>query len=290
MLRGAALVLALSFVAAACGPGAQDGAPVAETTELRRAAGPNAYHFVAIADWGTGFAVQQELGRRMCQLHDSHPFDIVVTAGDNIYEVGARSAFRAKFYEPFACLFNRDVRFHATLGNHDIQTRNGRPELNEERFGMRGRNYVLQEGGVRFVMVDSNNLRKDWLRRALNTEEGDRWTVVVFHHPVYSPSDHHPEDHLRPSLPRLFARKDVDLVINGHAHVYAVTKPLKKIRYVVTGGGSASPHDCSPRRYLQRCIESYEFLSIEAGNQAIHVTAIPPDGAPIDTFRTEGRS
>ena len=32
------------------------------------------------------------------------------------------------------------------------------------------------------------------------------------------------------------------------------------------------------------------FLSIEAGNQAMHVTAIPPTGDPIHTFRTEGRS
>jgi acid phosphatase len=277
-------------VATACAPGAPGSQGSNERAgELARSAGPNAYHFVAIADWGTGYSIQHDLGRRMCELHDEHPFDIVVTAGDNIYEVGARSAFQEKFYEPFACLFNRDVRFHSTLGNHDIQTRNGRPELNEERFGMDGRNYVVREGGVRFVMVDSNNLRKDWLRGALDTEDSDRWTIVVFHHPVYSPSDHHPEDNLRPALPRMFVRKNVDLVINGHAHVYAVTKRLKDIRYVTTGGGSASLHECSPRWYTQRCLERYEFLSIEAGHQAIHVTAIPPSGDPIDTFRTEGR-
>lgn len=287
------LLLSSLVLLASCGLGASGEGPArsAQSSSLDAAAGPNAYHFVAIGDWGTGFSTQSAIGRRMCELHDSNPFDIVVTAGDNIYEVGARSAFEAKFYRPFACLLDRDVRFHATLGNHDILTRNGRPELNESRFGMDGRNYVVRDGGVRFVMADSNNLRKRWLRGALRTEEGDRWTIVVFHHPVYSSSTgHESAEDFRYTLPKMFAKRGVDLVINGHTHVYAVTKPLKRIRYVTTGGGSASPHDCARRWYTARCIEEYHFLSIEAGNRAIHVTAIPPDGSPIDTFRTEGRS
>ena len=287
------VALTALFLLASCGLGDSiSGEPSSiENAPVDAAAGPNAYHFVAIGDWGTGFDTQHALGRRMCQLHDQRPFDIVVTSGDNIYEVGARSAFEAKFYDPFACLFDRNVRFHATLGNHDIITRNGRPELNEERFGMDGRNYVVREDGVRFVMVDSNDLRKRWLRNALETEEGDRWTIVLFHHPVYSSSTgHESEGDFRFSLPKMFASRGVDLVINGHTHVYSLTKPLKKIRYVVTGGGSASPHECARRWYTARCIEEYHFLSVEAGNRAIHVTAIPPEGAPIDTFRTEGRS
>lgn len=289
------LLLATLLFAASCGLGTSasgpDGGTSSKNAPIAAAAGPNAYHFVAIGDWGTGFSTQTALGRRMCELHDTDPFDIVVTAGDNIYEVGARTAFASKFYRPFACLFNRNVRFHATLGNHDIQTRNGRPELNEPRFGMEGRNYVVRQGGVRFVLADSNALRKAWLRRALQPEEGDRWTIVVFHHPVYSSSTgHESEGDLRYALPKMFVNNGVDLVINGHTHVYAVTKPLKKIRYVTTGGGSASPHECARRWYTARCIERYHFLSVKAGNRAIHVTAIPIDGGPIHTFRTEGRS
>ena len=103
---------------------------------------------------------------------------------DHIADLGERNTIGLD------SLFDREVRFRATLGNHDIITRNGRPELNEARFGMNGRNYVVREGGVRFVMVDSNDLRRRWLRGALQAEEGDRWTVVVFHHPVYSSSKH----------------------------------------------------------------------------------------------------
>lgn len=284
-------VIALALLASGCGLGSSSPGPVSDgAEEVAAAAGPNAYHFLAIGDWGTGNDTQYALGRRMCELHDAKPFDIVVTAGDNIYEEGARSAFEPKFYEPFACLLERGVQFRSTLGNHDIITRKGRPELNEERFGFEGRNYVVREGGIRFVQVDSNRLRREWLREALRPEEGDRWTIVTFHHPVYSSSTGHPsEGDFRYTLTKLFARSGVDLVINGHTHLYALTKPLKQIRYVTTGGGSASPHECARRWYTARCIVEYHFLSIEAGNRAIHVTAVPPEGDPIDTFRTEGR-
>jgi predicted phosphodiesterase len=279
-------------VLAGCGLG--DGAePSSPAENLERASehvGPNAFHFVAIGDWGTGYPIQHALGRRMCELRRESPFDLVVTAGDNIYETGARSDFKPKFYDPFRCLLRNGVQFRAALGNHDLGTRNGRPELNEPRFGMNGRNYVIRKGGVRFVMADSNALRRRWLRRALQTEEGDRWTVVVFHHPVYSPSNDHPsEGDFRHTLPPMFEEAGVDLVINGHTHVYSVTEPLHKIRYVITGGGSASPHSCDPRWYTERCIVQYHFLSISAGTERISVVAIGPQGQQIDRFRTAGR-
>lgn len=265
------------------------GTPVAAPEATYSPPG-NGYHFLAIGDWGTGWQAQRTLGRRMCELRKHAPFDVVVTAGDNIYETGNPKDFRAKFYEPFRCLLRKGVQFRAALGNHDIHTRNGRPELNEPRFGMNGRNYVIREGGVRFVIADSNNMRKDWMRQAIQTEDGDRWTVVVFHHPVYSSSAHHESTaNFRHMLPPIFEKHGVDLVINGHTHVYAVTKPLHRIRYVVTGGGSASPHSCNPRWFTERCIVEYHFLSVSAGTNRLTVAAIGPTGETIDRFRTTGR-
>jgi hypothetical protein len=70
------------------------------------------------------------------------------------------------------------------LGNHDIVTNNGSPELDEPAFGMHRRNYVVRASGVRFVFANSNGIRKKWLRRVTRVEGGDNWTVVSFHHPV----------------------------------------------------------------------------------------------------------
>lgn len=250
----------------------------------------NGYHFVSIGDWGTGWLAQRTLAKRMCELRRETSFDLIVTAGDNIYETGAPRDFKAKFFQPFACLLRNDVEFRSALGNHDIVTRNGRPELHEPRFGMNGRNYVVREGGVRFVIADSNDLRKRWMRNAIKPEQGDRWTIVVFHHPVYSSSSHHESTaDFRHTLPPMFEKSGVDLVITGHTHVYAVTKSLHKIRYVTTGGGSASPHRCTPRWFTERCIVQYHFLSISAGTNKISVAAIGTSGATIDRFSTTGR-
>jgi predicted phosphodiesterase len=251
---------------------------------------PREYRFLAIGDWGTGWETQYRLGRRMCKWRDSHPYDIVVTAGDNIYETGHPDDFRPKFYRPFRCLLRSGVKFHAVLGNHDIHTRNGRPELNEPRFGMKGRNYVLRKSGIRFVMIDTNDFQREWVRKAVRDKRGDDWTIVLMHFPVFPASPHHPVTaDFRPYLPRLFSRQGVDLVINGHEHLYAVTHPRRGVRYVTTGGGSASPHPCGSPSYTETCLVKYHFLSVTVKGDRLKVQAVAPGGRVFDRFSVEAR-
>lgn len=248
------------------------------------------FRFLAIGDFGSGSSQQQEVADRMCRWRDRRPFDLVVTTGDNVYDSGHPSRFDEVFFEPYGCLLQAGVRFRSTLGNHDIVTDNGRPELNEPAFGFRGRNYVVRRGGVRFVMVDSNVLRMRWLRDALRTVEGDRWTIVVFHHPVFSSGEHGSTPGFSPSLPRLFRRRGVDLVLNGHDHNYEVSKPLAGIRYVVTGGGGASVRSCGPPIATTAvCIARFHFLEVVAGPERIEVRAVPRRGRAFHSFTTTGR-
>lgn len=263
--------------------------PSAGWTAGQGSPGAEPISFAVIGDFGTGGESQYDVAARMCRWRRGHDFDLVVTTGDNIYPDGARSYFQDNFFTPYDCLFSKGVKFHATLGNHDVMTNNGRPELNEPAFGIRKRNYVLQRSGVRFVMVDSNSIREQWLRRKIKPEPDDRWTVVAFHHPVYSPGDHGSTPGFRPWMPRLFKRHGVDLVLNGHDHVYAVTKPLGKIRYVVTGGGGADITSCSDPWFSAQCIPRHHFLFVRAGAKRLWVRAIPASGASFHSFRTRGR-
>jgi acid phosphatase len=226
----------------------------------------------------------------MCAVRERRPFDLVVTVGDNVYDDGHPDRFEEVFFRPYRCLLDAGVRFRATLGNHDIRTDGGRPELNEPAFGFEGRNYVFSRGGVRFVMADSNNMRFEWLRSALRTSAADRWTVVVFHHPVYATGEYGPTPGFSPRLPRMFRRKGVDLVLNGHEHQYSATKELRRIRYVVTGGGGASIRDCGERAWFTAtCIERFHFLEVVAGPERIEVRAVPARGPAIHRFTTLGR-
>lgn len=246
--------------------------------------------FAVVGDFGTGGADQVEVAQRMCRWRENHRFDLVVTTGDNVYPDGSPERFDAAFFDPYSCLLDAGVRFRSVLGNHDILTDGGQPELDTPEFGMRARNYVVTSGGVRFVLVDSNALNRDWIRRATRARSGDRWTVVAFHHPVYSPgTGHGSTPGFRSFLPRLFRRRGVDLVLTGHDHIYAATKPLRRIRYVVTGGGGAPLYGCSEEWFSDRCDERHHFLWVRATTERIRVRAVPPAGPPFHGFRTSGR-
>lgn len=255
-----------------------------------RGAAASTLRFAVIGDFGTGTIEQQQIADRMCSWRQTKPYDLVITTGDNVYDRGERSRFDEAFFTPYKCLHDAGVQFRSSLGNHDILTNNGRPELNEPLFGFRGRNYVVRERGVRFVIADSNQLNMEWLRRETRAEAGDRWTIVVFHHPVYSSgTEHGSTPGFRPKLPRLFRRRGVDLVLNGHDHVYFVSKELRGIRYVVTGGGGARIYGCERKDFTARCITHHHFLYVVAGPDEIKVSAVPDEDPPFHTFRTDGR-
>jgi hypothetical protein len=292
------LGLALAATGCAGDSGTADPAPTVTPTSTyaaptaspspEPAAGP--FRFLAIGDFGDGSPEQYAIANRMCLVHQRRPFDLVVTVGDNVYDDGDPARFDEVFFRPYACLLEHGVQFRATLGNHDIGTDDGRALLREPAFGFRGRNYVFREKGVRFVMADSNALDRDWLRTALPAEPGDRWTIVVFHHPVYSSGEYGPTPGFRPGLPRMFGRFGVDLVLNGHEHHYEVSNELRGIRYVITGGGGASIRGCGPvRSFSNVCMERFHFLEILVGRDQIEVRALPPSGPSFHRFTTDGR-
>ena len=288
------IVLLVGMLAAACSAEPSIG-PMGESrpdTETRQRGGDEAgrvLRFAVIGDSGWGGREQRALARRMCRFRRRHPFDLVFTTGDNVYPDGARRHFRRTFFRPYRCLLRRDVRFHASLGNHDYLARRGRPQLRTPAFGMRYRNYVVRTMGVRFVIADSMRLRVEWLRRSLTAQPGDNWTIAIFHHPVYSPGFHGSTPGFRALLPRLLRRKGVDLVLNGHDHIYSYTRPLRRIRYVVTGGGGAPLYPCSPRWFARMCREIHHFLYVAAHPRRIWVRAVPIHGAPVGLFSTPGR-
>jgi hypothetical protein len=252
---------------------------------------PRYFNFAVIGDFGTGGDEQAAVAKRMCKWRAYHSFVDVFTTGDNIYDSGRKERFEGRFWKPYSCLFDAGVRWHATLGNHDIIANGGLEELNEPTFGMKARNYVVRRNGVRFVMVDSNALRMRWIRRHLRSRRGDRWTIVLFHHPVYSPgTTHGSTPGLRRLLNPLFRRRGVDLVLNGHDHLYSVTKPIKKIRYLVTGGGGRDLYSCGQANFSAACVERNHFIYVHAGRKRLRVRAVPAKGPVFHRFRTRGRA
>lgn len=247
------------------------------------------FTFAVIGDWGSGLDGEFDVADRMCRWRKKYHFDHVLTTGDNIYPDGHPDDFEAKFFEPFDCLLDAGVKWHAALGNHDVVTDNGRPEIEEPLFGIRKRNYVLRKAGVRFVIVDSNALKIRFLRKATKAQEGDDWTVVFFHHPVFSGGDSHgATPGLAEKVTELFGKRGVDIVFHGHDHVYSRSKPVGGVRYVVTGGGGASLNGCRPAVAITRCVSRHHFLYVIVKDHALRVMAVPASGTPFDSFKVTG--
>ena len=83
--------------------------------------------------------------------------------------------------------------------------------------------YYLDYQGVRFVVLNSNKKiepQAKWFENVLK-HNPNHWTIVTFHHPVYSSALNRDNKKLIKYWKPLFDKFGVDLVLQGHDHVYA---------------------------------------------------------------------
>lgn len=141
------------------------------------------------------------------------------------------------------------------LGNHEMEPTGS--ELGYESYFARftppgngvadipGATWSIQVGNVGFVALDGNDASAEiprnhdylggaqerWLEAtlaSLRAREDVDWIVVGFHHCPYCSSVRHGSDGgVRERWTPLFDRYDVDLVINGHNHLYERTHPIR---------------------------------------------------------------
>ncbi|MEO3930530.1 metallophosphoesterase family protein [Micromonosporaceae bacterium B7E4] len=87
--------------------------------------------------------------------------------------------------------------------------------------------YTVDYQGVRFIGLNSNvqgipdvmAAQTAWLEGLLKNNP-NKWTVVTFHHPVYSTAEGRNNPVVRAQWGPLFEKYGVDLVLQGHDHTY----------------------------------------------------------------------
>jgi len=192
--------------------------------------------FAVIGDTGTGDKSQYDVAAQLARYRQVFPFDFVIMLGDNMYGKERPQDFTKKFEIPYKALLDAKVEFHAALGNHDDPN-----QRFYKPFNLGGERYrTFRKGNVRFFVLDSNYLDPDqvkWLEKELEGSGSD-WKVPYFHHPLYTTARRGPEVELRGILEPLFVKYGVDVVFQGHEHIYERIKPQKGITYF-TAGGSA---------------------------------------------------
>jgi tartrate-resistant acid phosphatase type 5 len=174
--------------------------------------------FVAMGDTGKGNAEQKKVADAVRDVCAAEGCDFVIMLGDNIYDSGTDSVddplWQERFEQPYADV---DVPFYAVLGNHDyggklLGVRYGGLGNEFERgpiaveytqhsskWRMPDTHYVLREGPVGFVMMDTNSVMWDnqdngdqeaWIAGALAEAGQAPWVIVAGHHPFLSNGAH----------------------------------------------------------------------------------------------------
>ena len=103
--------------------------------------------------------------------------------------------------------------------------------------------YYIDYQGTRVICLDSNQqqeIQVEWLRGVL-TDNPNRWTILTFHHPIFSPAKDRDNVELRALWKPIIDEFKVDLVLNGHDHTYARTGEL----------GGAGDEQNTPTGYQQ---------------------------------------
>ena len=267
-------------------PAALAGAGLAWLQPLKAAETSQRLRWLAVADTGSGDANQRAVGQQMAAVHRRRPVDLVVLGGDNIYPSGDMALIEATFRRPYADLLAAGVPFHAVLGNHDIRTANGDPQVAYKPFGMQGRFYNLRRGPVEFFLLDTNG-KADWQRqvswlRSVLASSSAPWKVVVGHHPIYSSGFYGNDPGLQAKLAGLMRRHGVQLYINGHEHNYERSVPIDGITYLVVGGGGASLRPVIPTAQSATASSVFSFAELEATPRELTITAWDKSGRQID--------
>jgi predicted phosphodiesterase len=241
--------------------------------------------FAVIGDSGTGNSDQYRTAKVFAEIRKRFPYEFVLMLGDNMYGGESSRDFQRKFEIPYKPILDAGIKFYAALGNHDSPN-----QKSYKLFNMNGERYYTfkPKDGVRFFALDSNYMDRaqlQWIEKELSASGSD-WKIPFFHHPIYSSAGRHGSDPaLRDQLEPLFQKYSVDVVLQGHDHIYERVKPQKGITYFVSGGaGKLRRGDLGDAGLTAKGFdEGFHFMLFEVDGDQMTFQAISDLGKTIDS-------
>ena len=249
------------------------------------------FTFAVVGDSGTGSKAQQAVAGLLERMQP----DLILHTGDVVYPKGDDVDYDPKFFAPYRRIIG-SVPIFPSLGNHDVETKNGAPYL--ENFHLprnnpedTGRYYSFDWSNAHFVALDSElyyddesgdpERQKAWLERDLG-ETRQPWKFVFFHRPPYSSSEHGSDLSVREDLEPILARHGVGLVFNGHDHDYERTVQIKGVTYVVTGGGGKDLYEAGESEWTAFSRSAHHAVRVRVDGDRLRLEAIESNGLVVD--------
>jgi len=194
-----------------------------------------------------------------------------------------------------------------TPGNHEYAkgddsrtlSRFWRPQFTLPQNGLPGLEetvYYVDYQDVRIISLNSNEREEEqvpWLENVLKTSE-KKWTVVTYHHPLYSAGNGRDNSELRALWKPVFDKYHVDIALQGHDHAYARGRNLSSgvnvkdhsggTMYVVSVSGPKM-YKIHEERWWDRAAENTQlFQVITVDNDTLRYKAITVTGQLYDAF------
>ena len=149
--------------------------------------------------------------------------------------------------------------------------------------------------GVRFIVLNSTaavedealaKVQADWLKQVLSNNP-NRWTIAIYHHPMFSVSLGRDNPRLRQYWQPLFDQYKVDLVLQGHDHVYGRYQPEGKgpVYMVSVAGPKMYLVSKEARAKMAQVGEDTQlFQQLDISENQLKVKAITVTGRLYDSF------
>lgn len=225
----------------------------------------DAFSFTVVGDTRRNPAVTGKLAKHMW---DRRP-NFVIHCGDVVDDGAAAGQWTGDLLGPCKELLSR-VPVYPCIGNHEKNHANyykyfslPAPEYH----------YSFRYGDAEFFVLDTNTLRTlslapggdqyKWLEKSLAASDA-KWKFCYHHHPAYSSdaddygntakgASTNGDPHVKLLLP-LYEKHKVDIVFNGHIHLYERSWPVKDgkvnqkdgVTHITSGGGGGPLEQLGP--------------------------------------------
>lgn len=201
----------------------------------------NKFSFYAMGDIGRSVSQAGFPEITAWQIHDleKRPH-FGIGLGDIIYPDGKSEFADEYLFTPLEPIM-KNIPFYPALGNHDWHVEPDENFVTEWKLPNNEHYYSFDYANAHFIALDTRSgemfdtkNQLIWFENDLKKAQGNYdWIIVYFHHNGITCSYKQEFQEVIDMYP-LFAKYNVDLVLNGHAHTYERLMPFDKNGDVIT--------------------------------------------------------
>ena len=266
--------------------------------------GPSSFTFVALGDTRQGNNADHQRVRD-CVIGDSGaygPYAFLLNTGDlqdannqttwqNFFEI---ESVNATSTPGLGAIYLNVIPFFPSIGNHDF-TQIWYPDFFAPPTFNSGTEdyYSFDYGGMHVLALNANvaagstDPQTQFVESDLLAQKNLGYPgpiVVFFHQAGVSSSNHGNDNAVKNNWFPIFQEYGVDLVFQGHDHVYERFSTINGVNYVTTGGGGAELYDITPSAWTAVGIKTWNYVIVDVNGQNLSVTAKNDSCSVIDTF------